>query len=409
MTTTDPAPTASPEPKVGLRTTLTLGLFSAMGPLASDMPLPALPEITDSLHASEMASAATVTVCFAGFAIGQLLVGGLSDRLGRRRPLLVCIGLFLIAGIVCALAPTIEVLLLGRFLQGVFGAGGVVVARASVRDIAQGSGAAGLYSRLGMVTILAPIIAPLLGGQVLRFTSWRGLFWAFTIVVALVFVLALLLFKESLPPDQRRPSGGQIALMRRVLVHPGFGQHLVMSLCQGAVLLSYLTLSSLFLQNEYGVSAQAYSLLFALAAACMFGAHIVNIRVGPRWGALNMLTGSVSGYFTGALLLTIAVLAHAPLPLVVIAIMITLALYTPSGPNNMALAMMPFGAAAGTAAALLGATQQIAGAVIPTLGSRFGSPGTVMATIMLAGAAIGLVQIFTFVRPSVRRERAPFV
>jgi MFS transporter, DHA1 family, multidrug resistance protein len=409
VATTEHPAAVAPQQTVGLRTTLTLGLFSAMGPLASDMPLPALPEITGSLHASEMAAAGTVTICFAGFATGQLLVGGLSDRFGRRRPLLICLGLFLLSGVLCALAPTIEVLLLGRFLQGVFGAGGVVVARASVRDIAEGSGAAGLYSRLGMVTILAPILAPILGGQVLRFTSWRGLFWAFTVVVAAVFVLALLLFRESLPPERRRTSGGQLRLMRRVLAHPGFGQHLVMSLCQGAVLLSYLTLSSLFLQNEYGVSAQTFSVLFAVVASCMFGAHIVNIRIGPRWGALNVLTGSVIGYFSGAVILTVAVLTHAPLPVVVAALMLTLALFTPSGPTNMALAMMPFGAAAGTAAALLGATQQLAGAVIPTVGSRLGSPGTVMALIMLIGASIGLVQIFTVVRPSLRRERTPFV
>lgn len=395
--------------RVGLGTTLTLGVLAAMGPLATDLHLPGLPEIAESLGTTEAAAAATVTLCFAGFALGQLVVGGVGDRYGRRRPTLICLTCFALTGVLCATAPTIEVLLVARFFQGFFGAGSVVCARAAVRDLAKGAAAASLFSQLSMVTMIAPVLAPLLGGQVLRFTSWRGLFWVFTGLCVALLALAAFKLRESLPPERRHAGGGQLRLMGAVLRHPGFGQHLVLSLCQGMILFSYLTMSSLFLQGEYDLSAQAYSWIFAAISVGMLLGHFVNVRVVPSWGAVNMLTASVVGYFIGSITLMLAVVFHAPLPLVVLALLITLPALSPSMPNNMALALIPFGAAAGTASALLGSTQLLAGAFFPTIAVQFGSSGLIMAGTMLAGATIGVVQIFVVVRPSLAKESVDFV
>ncbi|MBM9461223.1 multidrug effflux MFS transporter [Nocardioides sp. zg-536] len=407
MTTT---PTrADTTTRVTLGVTVTLGLLAGLGPLSTDMHLPGLPEIADALETTDAAAASTVTVGFAGLALGQLLVGGLTDRFGRRRPALVCLALFVLASVACALAPSIEVLLVARFLQGVFGAGSVVAARASVRDLAQGPAASRLYSQLAMISMFAPVIAPLLGGQVLAFTSWRGIFATLGVLAAALLLLASVKMPESLAAEHRRRADGpgQLRVMGQVLRHRGFAQHLVLAVCQGVILVSYLTMSALFLRAEHGVGSQQYSLIFATSGAGMVLGHVVNMRLVPRFGSLNMLTFSVTAAFTSCSLLCLAVFTHAPLPVVLVPLCLTLPLLTPSMPNNMALALVPFGTAAGTASALLGASQQVAGAVVPSLAVQVGSSGAVMATTMLLAAGVGLVQVWGVVRPALRRGDVP--
>lgn len=390
--------------ELGLGMTLSLGVLAAMGPLASDLQLPALPALARSLHTSDALAAATVSICFAGFALGQLVVGGLSDRYGRRRPVLICLALFAATGAACAMAPSIGWLLVARLLQGVSGAGVQVTVRAAIRDHARGSAAARLYSQISMVSMTAPILAPLLGGALLRFTSWRGLFWAFTAISTALLVLATVAIKESLPPEARRPPGGQVSTLLRVVRHRGFGQYLVLSMCQGIILFSYISLGSLFLQNDYHIDAQTYSYLFALNGFGMVLGHFINARVVRRWGSLATLTVAVLGYATGCTGLIFAVLAHAPLGFIAGSLFITMATLAISMPNNMALAMLPFGAAAGAAVSLLGATQQLAGAIIPSVAASIGTSGPVMSTTMLIAALIGVAQIFVVVRPRVRAD-----
>lgn len=396
------AATGVPDRAIGVPLTVTLGLLGAMAPLATDLQLPGLPDLTASLHTSSSLAAATVSVFFGGFAVGQLVVGGLSDRYGRRRPILICSALFALTGALCAMAPTIWLLLAMRLLQGLSGAGTVVCVRASVRDYAHGSAAARLYSQLSTVSMTAPIIAPLLGGAVLRFTSWRGLFWVFTVLSLALFVLAVFMVEESLPPERRRTGGGHLRMLVQVVRHRGFPQHLVLSVCQGVILLSYLSMGALFLRHDYGVGAQTYSYLFAINGAGMVAGQALNARLAMRWGSLTMLTISIVGYSVGCTLLVTAVLVHAPLALVAASQFVTLSTLTISVPNNMALAMVPFGSAAGSAVALLGATQQLAGALVPSLAAAIGTSGRVMSTTMWLAAAVGFVQIFAVLRPRLR-------
>jgi len=405
VTATDAAEAGTvPTNALPLRLTLTLGLLSAMAPLATDFQLPALPELAASLHTSTALAAATVSVFFGAFAVGQLVVGGLSDRYGRRRPILICLTLFGITGVLCAIAPNIQTLLAMRVLEGLAGAGTVVCVRAAVRDYAAGSAAARLYSQLSTVSMTAPIIAPLLGGVLLRFMSWRGLFWVLSVFSIALVVLAFVMVEESLPKERRRQGGGHVAVLWRVSRHPGFAHHLVLSVCQGVILVSYLSMSALALHHEYGVGAQTYSYLFAINGAGLVAMQALNSRLAVRVGALTMLTLSIVGYTIGTTLLLTSFLVHAPLFLVASSLFVTLSTMTISVPNNMALATIPFAAEAGSAVALLGATQQLAGALIPSVAAAIGTSGRVMATTMWLAAVTGFVQIFAVLRPRLRTE-----
>src|SRR6267143_177042 len=180
-----------------------LGGLTAFGPLSIDMYLPALPAIGRDLAASESMIQLTLTACLIGLAIGQVIAGPLSDALGRRRPLLIGVAGYVIASLLCALAPAATILVALRLLQGLAGAAGIVIARAIVRDLYSGSAAARYFSRLILVMGLAPILAPVLGAQVLRVSTWRGIFLVLTIVTALLWLSAARGLPETLPAARR--------------------------------------------------------------------------------------------------------------------------------------------------------------------------------------------------------------
>jgi MFS transporter, DHA1 family, multidrug resistance protein len=206
-----------------VRLVIVLGAVNAIGPLSIDMYLPAFPQIAKSLDASAAQVQLTLTACVAGLALGQLAVGPLSDRLGRRMPLVAAMVTYAVASVLCFIAPSAPVLMALRFLQGLAGAGGVVIARAVVRDLHSGAAAVRLFSSLMLVTGLAPILAPLAGGQVLAVTSWRGIFVVLACLSASLAVLVALGLQETLPPERRSTHGLRrtLAIMRALLRDAG--------------------------------------------------------------------------------------------------------------------------------------------------------------------------------------------
>src|SRR6478735_10443455 len=215
------------------------------------MYLPAFPEIASDLETRASQVQLTLTACVAGLALGQLLIGPLSDRLGRRTPLIAAMGTYAGASVLCALAPSAPVLMGTRFLQGLAGAGGVVIARAVVRDLHSGAAAVRLFSSLMLVTGLAPILAPLAGGQVLNLTSWRGIFWVLTVLSALIALLVTFGLRETLPPERRSTPGlgRTLEIMRTLLKDRWFvGHGLAGGLGFGA-LFAYISGSSFVLQG----------------------------------------------------------------------------------------------------------------------------------------------------------------
>src|SRR3954452_5150437 len=210
-----------------VRLVIVLGLVNAIGPLSIDMYLPAFPDIARDLGASAAQVQLTLTACVAGLAAGQLVIGPLSDRLGRRLPLIAAMGTYAAASLLCALAPSAPVLMALRLVQGLAGAGGVVIARAVGRDLPAGAAAVRLFSSLMLVTGLAPILAPLAGGAILAAASWRGIFVVLAGLSALIAIVVAFGLQETLPPERRSHHGLRTTLriMRDLLRDRWFVGH----------------------------------------------------------------------------------------------------------------------------------------------------------------------------------------
>src|SRR3954467_7863867 len=200
------APAVPAAPRMA-RLALTLGAFVAVGPLTIDMYLPALPTLRADLATTFAAVQLTLTGTLVGLALGQLVIGPWSDALGRRRPLLAGVALHVLASLLVLVAPTVEVLTALRVLQGVGTAAAGVVALAIVRDLFEGRAAATMLSRMFLVMGVAPVLAPTLGGEALRFTSWRGVFAVLAAYGVALLVLGAVALRETLPPERRRRGG----------------------------------------------------------------------------------------------------------------------------------------------------------------------------------------------------------
>ena len=224
---------------------LLIGALSAFAPLSIDMYLPGLPAIATELGASPAEVQLTLTACLIGLALGQLVSGPLSDTYGRRRPLLVGLALYTVASLLCAAAPTVWTLVAARLLQGLGGAAGIVIARAVVRDHYSGSAAARFFALTMLVNGLAPILAPIIGGQLLLITTWQGIFLVLAGIGAILFLVAALRLAESLPPERRRSGrlGDVARSYRGLLGDRGFMSYVLASALAFAAMFAYISAS----------------------------------------------------------------------------------------------------------------------------------------------------------------------
>ena len=399
-----PAPTVvkSPSGRERLRLVLVLGALVALGPLTIDMYLPALPTIVADLGTTDAAVQLTLTGTLVGLALGQLLVGPLSDTFGRRRPLLVGVAVHVLASLLCLVAPNVAVLGALRVLQGVGAAAASVVAMAIVRDLFVGRAAATLFSRLMLVLGVAPVLAPTIGGEVLRFTSWRGVFVVLAVLALLMILMSARAVPETLPAVRRRPLGLRSTLRtyRGLLRDRTFvGLVLVAGLAM-AGLFGYVAGSSFVFQEEFGLDEQQWELLFGEGAIFLIGGTQLNAALLRWFEPRTILPAAlVLAVVAGAVLVTLSVLevggligVLAPLWTVLFATGLVM-------PNAPTLALARHGEAAGTAAALLGAIQMGTGAVISPVVGVLGNDAIAMGTVMGAGAALALVVLLVVVRP----------
>ncbi|MDW5597260.1 multidrug effflux MFS transporter [Conexibacter stalactiti] len=379
-----------------------LGALSAFGPLSLDMYLPGLPDLAGDLGSSASAAQLTLTACMIGLAAGQLLAGPLSDGRGRRRPLLAGLALYALASTLCALAPSIWLLIPLRLLQGAAGAFGIAISRAVVRDLHSGAAAARVYALLMLVNGLAPIVAPLLGGQLLGVTDWRGIFWLLALIGIALLLVAWRLLPETLPRERRHGGGlaATMALFGTLLRDRAFVAVTLASGLSSAMMFCYIAGSPFVVQEIYGLSPQLFSLAFAANALgivllAQVGARLVG-RHGPR--AL-MRTGLLIG-FAGALLLLLAVVLDAGLALVLAAFFTFVASIGLTTPNAAALALADHPRAAGSASGLLGLAQfAIGGAAAPLVG--IGGSGTAL-PLALVVCALGAASLLAFAWPGAR-------
>jgi MFS transporter, DHA1 family, multidrug resistance protein len=385
-----------------LRLVLVLGALVALGPLTIDMYLPALPTIVDDLGTTDAAVQLTLTGTLVGLALGQLLVGPLSDTFGRRRPLLIGVGVHVVASLLCLVAPNVVVLGGLRLLQGVGAAAASVVAMAIVRDLFVGRAAATLFSRLMLVLGVAPVLAPTIGGEVLRFTSWRGVFVVLAVLALLLIAFAARAVPETLPAERRRPLGlrSTLATYRGLLRDRTFvGLVLVAGLAM-AGLFGYVAGSSFVFQEEFGLNEQQFGLVFGAGALFLIGGTQLNAALLRRFEPRALLPFAlVLGTVAGAALVVVAVLDVGGLVGVIAPLWTVLFSVGLAMPNTPALALARHGEAAGTASALLGAIQMGTGAVVSPMVGVLGNDALAMGTVMAAGAALALAVLLVVVRP----------
>jgi DHA1 family bicyclomycin/chloramphenicol resistance-like MFS transporter len=406
MTTIQERPGATAAPTVerpsALRTALVLGAFVAIGPLTIDMYLPALPTITTELETTSAAVQLTLTGTLVGLALGQLVLGPVSDAFGRRRPLLAGTALHVLASLLVLVAPNLAVLGALRVLQGVGTAAGAVIAIAIVRDLYDGRAAATMLSRLFLVLGAAPVLAPTIGGELLRFTSWRGIFALLAAYGVVMIVVGARLLPETLPPERRQSSGvrGTLRGYRDLFRDRAYvGLVLVAGLTM-AGLFSYVSGSAFVYQGEFGLDEQQFGLLFGAGAFWLIAATQLNPLL-LRWFSPQQLlvAGTVAGAAAGAALVVLAGTGTGGLPAVAGSLWAVLFACGLALPNAPALALSRHGDAAGTAAALLGAIQFGVGAVVSPVVGLLGNDAVAIGTVVVSALVLAIGVLVVVVRP----------
>ncbi|MFI8893925.1 multidrug effflux MFS transporter [Streptomyces paradoxus] len=390
----------------GLLVTCMLGGLTATPQLAMDMYLPSLPKVTASLHAPAAIVQLTLTGCLAGMALGQLLVGPMSDRWGRRRPLLVGLVVYVVATALCALAPSAAALIAFRLLQGLAGAAGIVIARAVVRDLYEGVAMARFFSTLMLVSGFAPIAAPLIGGQILRLTDWRGVFVVLAVTGAALTVLVGVKLPETLPAHERHGGGVGEALrsMRTLLADRVFTGYTVAAGFAFAALFAYISASPFVIQEIYGASPQTFSLLFGLNAVGLMAVGQINGKVLVGRVSLDkvLAAGLAVATLAAAALLLVSTGALGDVGLVptAAALFVLVSSMGLTMPNTQALALMRTRRDAGAASALLGMSSFLIAAVVSPLVGIAGDHSAVpMAVVQLVAALVAVAAFVALCRP----------
>ncbi len=376
-----------------------LGGLSAFGPLSMDMYLPGLPALTKDLGASASTGQLTLTGCMLGIAGGQLLIGPLSDSLGRRRPLLTGLIGYILASLACAVAPSIWTLIVLRFIQGVLGGAGVVIARAVVRDVFSGAEAARVFALLMAVMGVAPVFAPLVGGQALAITSWRGIFVVLAAIGVPLLLATVAWLPETLPPDRRHGGGLRVTLrtFARLITDRSFIVPATSFGLASAVLFSYIAGSSFVLEDIYGVSPQVFSLVFAANSAGLIAMSQLGGRLVTRFGTAALLRFALGGVAVGSLAALIVTLAHAGLAPLLVSLFVILSFNGMVFPNATAESLAQQEGALGSASALLGVGQFGTGAVVAPVVGLGGTHDAVPMAALIGACGVGaLVVNLTF-------------
>lgn len=388
----------NPTGKERLALAFLLGMLAILGPLNIDMYLPSFPEIAEDLSASASLVQLSLTACLVGLTIGQLIVGPVSDAQGRRKPLLICIFLFALSSLFCALAPNITTLVAARFLQGFTASAGLVLSRAIVRDVFTGRELSKFFSLLMVITAVAPMVAPMTGGAILLlpFATWHTIFHVLMIIGFLLVLLIALRLKETLPPEKRIPSsiGTSVKTMGSLLKDRSFmGYALTVGFIHGGSF-AYVSGTPFVYQDIYGVSPQVFSILFGINGLAIISGSFIIGRFGGIIHEKSLLRIAViTAVIATAVLLTMTMI-HGPLATLVISIfiyMITIGMVLTS---TFTLAMEKQGHRAGSASALLGMLPLLLGSIVSPLVGINETTAVPMGAIMFVTAVIGSLAFF---------------
>jgi len=383
---------------------IVIGLLTLLPAVTTDMYLPSLPDVARDLGTTEAGAQFTITGMLLGGAIGQLLVGPFSDRVGRRLPALIGISLHMVISLACVVTTTIDQLAVLRVTQGLASAGGTVVGMAVIRDRFSGAEAARLLSRLMLIIGAAPLLAPSAGGFIAQHWGWRAVFVTLAALALVIGIVVATWLPETLPVERRRSrSLGAVFRGYGALLRDGHFMALAVlpGLCMG-VIISYVVGSTFVFQVEYGLSTQRFAAVFAVIGIAMVIGAQVNAALVRRIGPLRLLRVGLplavvlAGTLVGAAAGGVGVIG------LVVLLWLTLASLGLVMANASALAISRHGERAGTAAAVLGFLHAGLGGVVSSMVGPLGGRSVAMTTVMFGALLVGLL-VLVLATPAYRR------
>jgi DHA1 family bicyclomycin/chloramphenicol resistance-like MFS transporter len=388
--------------RLGSALVATVVFLTAIAPLATDMYVPAFPRVAADLSSTATQVQLTLTTFFVGMALGQLVGGPVSDQRGRRRPLLAAVLLMTLASILCALTPSIGVMMAARFVQGFAGGWAMVIGRAVIVDLATGAQLVRVLNVIAGVGGIAPIVGPLLGAVILQLSHWRVSFWAVAALGVVMTGCVLAAVPETLPPDRRHGGGLRtfVHAGREVLRNRRYVGYLVVSGSAMGALFAYVATSAFVLQSMNGMSPIGYSVDFAANAGGMTLAALAAARLAGTVATRTViLVGQIAALTAGIGMLVGAVWFDTPLGVAIVSFFVLMTAQGLIGANGGALASAEVPDHPGTGSALLGFVQWVAaGTIAPIAGLGGEQTAVPMALLMVGGAAVSMVGLLVLAR-----------
>jgi DHA1 family bicyclomycin/chloramphenicol resistance-like MFS transporter len=397
-----PASTSTPaagEPAAARLLPAVLLLLTVFGPISMDLYLPLLPALTLDLGAATSMAQLTVTACLIGLALGQLVAGPLSDRFGRQMPLLVGVVAFIAASVWCAMAPSVEALIVARFMQGLAGGVGIVIAQAAGRDLYSGAALIRYFGRITVLSGLAAIVGPLLGGLLATVTDWRGLFLFLAGIGAVILLAVGLQFSETLPVEHRTRGGFAQTTRdyRTLLGDRRFAGAVLSSGFAYAALFAYLAGATYVLQGIYGLTPQQYALAFGLNSAGFMVFGWLAARSSERWSLHGTLVAGLAMCSAGALGLLLGGMIEVPVVVVIVSLFLLVSGVAVTTPPTTTIALADHPRMAGTASSLLGMSRfALGGAVAPLVGVAGAATMLPLGIVAVAAIALAAASVAVF-------------
>ncbi len=379
-----------------------LSSLAMLGPFNVDMYLPSFPEISTDLGVKASLVQLSLTTFLCGLALGQFIIGPISDSLGRRKPLLISLALFSVSSFICALAPNITVLIIGRFLQGLTAAGGIVLSRAVVSDVFTGREFTKFFALLMVINATAPMIAPMTGGAVLLlpFATWHTIFYFLSVLGLVIMLVVATKLKESLPLERRQPvsirhSLKTMASLARDRSYIGYA--LIVGIIHGGSF-AYVAGTPFVYQGIYGVSPQVFSILFGINGLAIIAGSFSVGRLSDKFHERNLLKTGVLMAFSANTLLLIMAIIQGPLALIVLSLFIYMSSIGIILTSASTLALKSQRHRAGSASALIGMLPLLVGSIMAPLVGLNESSAVPMGAIMFTTSLIGCVIFFTLTK-----------
>ena len=371
------------------RLLVVLASLAAVAPVATDLYLPGFPAMATALGTDASGVQLTLTSFLVGLAFGQLVMGPVSDRYGRRGPLVASAAVCVVAGVVCAVAPNLAVLVVARLAQGFAGAGGMVIGRAIIADLVTGRAAAKAFTLMLTVGGVAPVLAPLVGGLLAGPVGWRGLLWAVAALCAAMLVGVVLVVEETHPASRRTLSGRSSVAGLRVVLHTrSYRGPVTVFALSFAVMMAYISSSPFVYQNVVGLSEIGYAVAFGVNAAGLIAMGWVSARLVDRWPPRTVLRIAIAVQVVATLAFVALAIVGAPAWSYPVAIFVAVTANGAIMGNSAALAMAEVREVAGTGSALLGFSQFALGALVSPLVGLGGADSALVPALVMAIAAV---------------------